>query len=305
MSTSPAARHISVCICTYRRPHLLARLLQALDCLRTDDRFTVSVVIVDNDRTESARATAMSFGGRSRMQIKYCVEPKQNIAMARNRAVAESEGELVALIDDDEFPGEDWLLRLCDTLDFSRAHGALGPVKPHFESEPPTWVVRGRFCERPSYPTGTPLRQPRQTRTGNCLLRRSILIEEPGPFDPRFGRTGGEDVDFFGRRLLQGDLFVWCDEAPVFESVPVERMTRAYFIRRALLRGVANAEKTPLLGIGTAKSLVATLAYSVLLPALLLWRHDVFMHILVRDCDHIGKLLAICGIRPVRERPAA
>jgi succinoglycan biosynthesis protein ExoM len=303
MPTPAPTVHISVCVCTFKRPALLARLLDSTGALDTNGRFTYSVVVVDNDRRESARSVVESFAAGSGIAVKYCVEPEQNIARARNRAIAEAEGELVALVDDDEFPGRDWLLAMIGCLQATGAQGVLGPVKPHFEARPPAWVVRGGFCERPCYPTGTALRLPRQTRTGNCLLRRSILLNEDGPFDPRFGRTGGEDVDFFGRRLLKGDLLVWCDEAPVFESVPAERMTRGYFVRRALLRGVANAEKTPLLGIGAAKSLVAALAYTTLLPALLLWRHDVFMHCLVRDCDHIGTLFALIGVRLARERP--
>jgi succinoglycan biosynthesis protein ExoM len=305
MQDSRTASHINICICTFRRPARLTRLLAALDAQVTDGLFTFSVVVVDNDRAESARAAVESFAAGSNKSIEYYVEPEQNIAIARNRAIAQVEGELVALVDDDEFPGHDWLLALYRTLQAFNAQGVLGPVKPHFETSPPAWVVRGAFCERPSYPTGTELRDPRQTRTGNCLLRRAVFLDEIGPFDPRFGRTGGEDVDFFSRRLQNGDLFVWCDEAAVFESVPRERMTRAYFLKRALLRGVANAERAPLLSMGLAKSLVASLVYTAVLPVLLLWRHDVFMRYLVRDCDHIGKMFAIFGIKLVRQRSVA
>jgi hypothetical protein len=51
-----------------------------------------------------------------------------------------------------------------------------------------------------------------------------------------------------------------------------------------------------------AKSVLAAFVYSSLLPVLALVRHDLFMHALVRDCDHLGKLLALCGLAPVRER---
>jgi succinoglycan biosynthesis protein ExoM len=293
--------HISICICTFRRPALLNRLLTALDAMVTEDLFTYSVIVVDNDCAESGRAVVESFATSTRA-MEYYVEPEQNIAVARNHAISQAEGELVALIDDDEFPNRDWLLRLYVTLQAANAQGVLGPVKPHFEATPPAWVVKGAFCERSSYPTGTQLRESRQTRTGNCLLRRAVFLDEIGPFDPRFGRTGGEDVDFFSRRLRRGDLFVWCNEAPVFENVPRERMTRAYFLRRALLRGVANAENAPLLGMGLARSLVASLVYTIMLPMLLFGPHDVFMHYLVRDCDHIGKMFAMCGIKLARER---
>lgn len=299
--SSAIVNHISVCVCTFRRPDLLVRLLIALDAQVSEGRFTFSVVVVDNDVRESARDAVASHATAAKTEIRYVIEPEQNIALARNRAVSHAYGEFVAMIDDDEVPGPKWLLIMYRTLCAHSAHGVLGPVKPHFESIPPPWLVRGAFCERPSYATGTVLREPRQTRTGNALLRRSILREEEGPFDARFGRTGGEDADFFSRRLRKGDRFVWCDEAPVFESVPSSRMTRSYFLRRALLRGVANAENVSPFSLDVAKSVLASLVYTAMLP-LLLVRQDVFMRYLIRDCDHIGKVLAVYGIRPVRER---
>ena len=41
--------HISICICSYKRPEMLRKLLGELRGLETRDRFTFSVVISDND----------------------------------------------------------------------------------------------------------------------------------------------------------------------------------------------------------------------------------------------------------------
>lgn len=295
---------ISICICTFKRPELLVRLLHSLQKQVTEGQFDIQVIVVDNDRQRSAHDATMVFAASSTLAVTYHVETEQNIALARNCAVAKAQGDFIAFVDDDEFPGPDWLLLLWRTLHKYDAQGALGPVKPHFDSQPPRWVVRGAFCERPSYPTGTALLEPRQTRTGNVMLRRHTLTEEQGPFDARFGRTGGEDVDFFSRRLAKGDRFVWCDEAPVFESVPPDRMTRGYFLRRALLRGVVNAEMVRPFSVSVLKSFCASVVYTALLP-FVLWRQDLFMRYLVRDCDHLGKVFAACGIKLVRQRAAS
>ncbi len=97
---------ISVCICTYKRPDLLRRLLERLDEQKTAGLFDYSAVIVDNDKSESARETAELYARQLRMSISYHVEPEQNIALARNRAIENASGDYVALIDDDEFPNE-------------------------------------------------------------------------------------------------------------------------------------------------------------------------------------------------------
>lgn len=293
---------VSVCICTYQRPYRLARLLRAIESQDTADLFTIQVVVVDNDPQRSARAALIGFSKRTSWPLVHDSLSPPNIAKARNLAVRMSQGDFIAMIDDDEVPSPAWLRKHFETLHRSQASGTLGPVLPRYESPPPPWVIRGGFCDRPRHLTGTSLSDPKRMRTGNVLIRRRSLRLEPGPFDPRLGRTGGEDVDFFRRRLTRGDVFVWCDEAVVFESVPAHRMTRSYFLKRALLRGSVNGERTSLLSWSTAKSVAAATLYSCLLPVLLAWRHDLFMQFLMRDCDHLGKIFALCGVKLIRQR---
>ena len=295
-------QHISVCICTYKRPELLALSLSKLETQETENLFNYSIFVVDNDSMQSARQTVKSFSERSKITIEYLVETEKNIALARNKAVKNSKGSFIAFIDDDEFPQKDWLIRLYKAILKFGADGVLGPVKPFFTVEAPKWILKGRFCERESFKTGTILHKAKHTRTGNVLFRKEVFEEGCTLFNPIFGKTGGEDVDFFERVMQRGRIFVWCDEGAVFEVVPEERLTRAYFVKRALLRGVANARKTRKMDFDVIKSAGAFMIYSMLLPILIFARHDIFMKYLTKDCDHIGKLLAICGVRLVKER---
>jgi len=48
--------HITVCICTFKRPELLGQILESVAKQETNGLFTYSVVISDNDRAESARS---------------------------------------------------------------------------------------------------------------------------------------------------------------------------------------------------------------------------------------------------------
>ncbi len=52
---SDPSRHISVCICTFKRTPLLKRLLQALEEQETDGLFTFSIVVADNDQGKISR----------------------------------------------------------------------------------------------------------------------------------------------------------------------------------------------------------------------------------------------------------
>jgi glycosyltransferase involved in cell wall biosynthesis len=280
--------HITVCVCTYKRPELLLRLLAVLTTQETGGRFTYSVVVADSDHLESARAVVADCAAAAPIAIRYCVEPRRNIALARNKAVEHASGDFVALIDDDEEPTSDWLIRLLTALELYGADGVLGPVIPRFSTPPPDWIVRGRIHERPSLPTGTWLRW-KQTRTANVLVRRGIFDEQGNRFRVEYGR-GGEDLDFFRRTMAMGRRFVWCAEAGVYEVVPAERCRRAYLLKAALLRGRApyNQEPWPVL-----TSLFAIPTYAVALPVLLAFGQHVFMRYLIKECDHLGRIVAL------------
>ena len=290
--------HISVCVCTYKRPQLLKRLLDALRDQESGGLFSYSIVVVDNDRSRSAEDVVGEFGASSGIPIKYCVEPQQNIAMARNRAIENAAGDLIAFIDDDEFPIKRWLLTLFEALHKFGVDGVLGPVKPHFDDEPPQWVVKGKFYDRPSYPTGFVIDW-RKGRTGNVLLKRQLFDPSTQVFSPEF-RTG-EDQDLFRRLIAKGHVFIWCHEAMAFEVVPRARWNYSFMLRRALLQGAAS-RLHPTFGVrDIAISMIAVPAYIAVLPFSLVLGQGRFMSPLVRLCNHAGRLLASLGINPIGE----
>lgn len=290
---------ISVCICTFRRPHLLGRLLQEVERQETKSLFEYSVTLVDNDVSKSSEEIVTQFQKTSALRISYHVEPEQNIALARNKALANSAGDFLAFIDDDELPGNEWLLKLFQTCRAYDVDGVLGPVLPHFEGTPPSWVVKGGFCDRPVHATGFKISW-NEGRTGNLLIKRQILDRMQTVFRPEFG-SGGEDRDLFKRMIEQGRSFVWCNEAAVHERISPTRWKRSFMLRRALLRGkmsLNNGGKWK----DVAKSCSAVIGYTLALPVLLLLGHHLFMKYLIKICDHGGKLLALAGFDPVRER---
>jgi succinoglycan biosynthesis protein ExoM len=290
--------HINVCICTYKRSAFLKRLLNDLRHQETGGRFTYSIVICDNDHLRSAEPLVADFAATSNIAVKYCVEPQQNIALARNRAVESATGDYVAFIDDDEFPERNWLQTLFAACEKYGVDGVLGPVKPAFGDGVPRWIVKGRFYDRECHETGLVL-APGQTRTGNVLLKATVLRDINPPFRPEF--RAGEDVDFFRRAIEQGRAFTWCNEAVVYEIVPPSRWTRMHLLKKALLRGACAALR-PTVGVrNITESIVAVVVYGLALPfAVLLGQHR-FMDLMIRLCHHLGKLLALLGLNPIAE----
>lgn len=281
---------------------MLGELLTRLQGQITNQLFSYSVVIVDNDSEQSGRPVAESFQRKGKIRIDYHIETEKNIALARNKAVKKADGNFLALIDDDEYPTNEWLLLLYSAITKYQAAGVLGPVLPQFEVDPPAWVVKSGLCNRERFSTGTFLTNPKVTRTGNALLSKSLFIGNEMNFDPRFGLSGGEDTDFFKRMMAIGNKFVWCDEAYVYETVPAERLTREFFVKRALLRGVTNAQGLPLFSMSAGKSIIAVICYGLTLPLFFFMGQGVFMMNLIRLCDHLGKVLAIVKLRVITKR---
>lgn len=292
--------HICVCICTYKRPKLLERLLITLQNQKTDGLFTYSIIVVDNDIKLSAKNTVTDINKKSLIPIEYYFEPEQNIALARNKAVQNAKGRFIAFIDDDEFPVENWLLNLYRTCNEYKADGVLGPVKPYFEKEPPEWIIKGKLCDRPTHETGTELHW-NDTRTGNVLITKRIFDDDENLFNPEFG-SQGEDKDFFRRMTKKGYVFVWCNEAPVYETVPADRWDKMYFLKRAFIQGSVSAKyygssmniklKVKLI----IKSSLASILYTLIIPVVGVFGTHHFMKYLVKDIHHMSRLLAIFGV---------
>ena len=131
-------------------------------------------------------------------------------------------------------------------------------------------------------------------------MKRAVFDNRDDWFDPGFG-SGGEDRDFFKRKIAQGFVFAWANDAAVHEWVPPKRWEHGFMLKRALLRGKMALRSSENVPLSVLKSGLAIPAYLLWLPVSALLGHHVLMKDLVRICDHLGKILASVGVSPVRE----
>lgn len=297
-ASAPTVPHIAVCICTFKRPEMLKRLLTDLAGQRTDSAFTYSIVVADNDDLQSAAPVIEEMRRLLPVPIKYCAEPARGIARARNRVVTSAQGDFLAFIDDDEFPESDWLFHLFRTFQRYDVSGVLGPVRRFLEPGAPAWLRKSSLYDRPVNPTGLEVKW-RESRTGNVLIRSSIIAGEDMPFRPEF--IAGEDQDFFRRKIEMGHRFIWSSSAVVHELLPQSRWKRGYYVRKAMLQGGYAARQPDCGALAIAKSVIAVPLYTAALPLALLGGQHRFMTLLTKLSDHAGKLLSVMKINPIRE----
>jgi len=298
--------HISVCICTFRRNQMLEHLLRNLKLQETGELFDYSVVIVDNDSAGPARETVMRLRAELTLEIEYAIEPEQTIPAARNHALKLARGNYIAIMDDDEFPPQHWLITMYRAIQAFDVEGALGPVHPFFNKRPPAWLIKGRFCERPIHRTGTLLNWS-QTRTGNVLLKKDVFDRHQIRFDLKW-KTSGSDRAFFKVAMAAGCRFIAVAEAPVYENVPPERWNRGYYLRRALVHGYNSYRNSTgdLRGFSRLmiplKSGAALITYVAALPLCACLGSHRLVRCLEGGGYHLSRLCAMLGIELKKER---
>lgn len=229
---------VEICIATYKRPALLRELLESLEEQQVEPDVEFRIIVVDNDKKCSARDVVDEFKNKVSTSVIYDVEPVQNIALVRNRALSHIGGEYIAFIDDDETADEKWLQNLINSSIKYCADAVFGPVLPVFSKAPPRWILEGHFFDRERFPDGT-----KRTigATNNTLISTKVFKKSGLMFNPEFGLTGGSDTDFFSRFYQYGAKLVWCDSGVVYEKVGIERMSTAWLVKRAFRGGQTYA----------------------------------------------------------------
>lgn len=294
---------VSLCVCTYRRPLGLRRLLNAVARVHTERVERLEVVVVDNDSDGSARATCDAAAEGMPFPLRYAHEPRRGISFARNRAVAEADPESgwIAFLDDDEEPEPRWLDELVRVRAEYAADVVAGPVPPRFEADAPGWVLRGRFHEPPRRATGTLLPY---ADTGNVLVRASLFRDFPAPFAPSLALAGGEDTHFFLRVARAGHRIVWADDAVAWEWIPPTRVRLPWLLRRAFRRGntwaLLERELEPGMRIRARRIMRGAgriVRGALMLPLSLLRGRHALVETLRGMCFGAGSLAGVAGYR--------
>jgi GT2 family glycosyltransferase len=209
---------IDIAICTHNRPDALTACLKSL-LARGVIGGPVRVLVIDNAPPDGrTRDVVAAFPG-----VRYIVEPKPGLDFARNSAVAEAEGELLAFLDDDVAIDPGWLEGLREAWAANPDAGAfLGPILP-MELETRAQIVFermggfGKSFERIRYGTTLPDVATYPVGAGifgagaNMVFRLDVL-RKLGGFDDALDTgaplPGGGDLDMFYRVARAGYALV-------------------------------------------------------------------------------------------------
>jgi O-antigen biosynthesis protein len=217
---APESRHepwpsLTVAVCTRDRPEDLAGCVESLLAL---DYPGVEMLVIDNAPTGGGTADVC----RAHPQVRRVVEPRPGLDWARNRAVLEARGEILAFTDDDVRVDPDWaravvrpfvgdpgvmaVAGLVVPLEletraqevFERYGGLSGGMRSMRMQGGPEWGERGLWHYAWMALQGS---------GANMAFRRSVF-SRTGLFDPGLDvgtpTNGGGDTEMFFRVMACG-----------------------------------------------------------------------------------------------------
>jgi GT2 family glycosyltransferase len=225
------APSLTVAICSKDRWDGVDRLLGSLEAARDGTPF--EVLVVDNASSHDRIAAVCAARG-----VRCVREPRPGLDFARNRALAEATGEVVAFLDDDVTVDCGWLGGMrrawSENPDAGCVTGNVLPMALDTEAqilfERRGGFGRGfrgqRFAARRAGPEGPrdrhyPAGSGRFGAGANMSVRRDLALRLGG-FDEALdtGRPlpGGGDLDIFYRVLRAGATLVYEPQAAVFHE---------------------------------------------------------------------------------------
>lgn len=293
---------VDICICTYRRESLETTLRSVAGQTGLGGR-RVRVIVADNDEQPTARDSIIKAGAAAGLDIHYRHAPARSISIARNACLDAAKADWIAFLDDDEEASPAWLSALLAEAGRGGWDAVLGPVLAVYPQGAPEWMRQGDFhSTRPVVRKGAI----ETGYSGNVLIRRATVERHGLRFDLRFGRTGGEDVDFFYRLRDAGGRIGFAPEALVDEPVPIERTTLRWLLARAFRSGqthgarlaglhTAGVARFKQAALAAAKALIMTGA-AVLHAA----RPAARNRFITRGVMHLGVLARVAGLQEIQ-----
>jgi glycosyltransferase involved in cell wall biosynthesis len=244
---------LDLIIPTFNRAQLLKKTLESVLRANSVNGLKVTVVVVDNNSSDNTKETVTTFITRTEVvgtapSVRYLFVARPGKSAALNESLAQTHAEFVGLIDDDEELDPAWFQVLYREFSADPELEYIGgPYLPNWERAPPGWLPQSYngiigIVARPDRVAFSP-QFSGMLMGGNTVIRRSTL-RKVLPYPEHLGKIGpkirsGEDEVIYHRLLnLQAKGMVVPDLA-IHHWIPAERLTRQYFRKWIIGRGIS------------------------------------------------------------------
>lgn len=227
--------HLDVVICTHNRSAELAGVLGRLIAQEAVQDISWSVLVVDNASSDETAEVVASHARE--LRLRYVHEPRLGLTHARQRGVAESAGEWIAFVDDDNLLEPGWIAAMVDAIRGAPGAGAFGGrVLLQWQVPPPAAASQFGFCFA-EQDLGNEQREVEGLVGAGMVLSRKALhacgwASRP-MLDDRIGKSliSGGDVEIALRVRAAGYELRYEPRAVMQHLMPASRATASYLLR--------------------------------------------------------------------------
>jgi len=231
---------ISVVICTRNRCATLKKVLDSLEH-ESSAGFTWELVVVDNGSVDQTKEVVEEFRSKVEFPTRYVLEREPGLSNARNRGITESEGNIVAFLDDDVTVAPDWLAELKIAFDKYECACVGGKILLHKSIQLPEWWddrCRGvlSLFDAGDSVIVSDCNSCAEIGWGANISFRRWVFETYGLFRTDLGKTPntttlGEETEFVDRLRRNGEKVIHYPRAVVYHCPTLDRFSRQY-VRR-------------------------------------------------------------------------
>ncbi len=240
---------VTVAICTHNRAKDTGEAIESV-LTQSFDKKEIEIVVIDNRSTDNTAQVVNGLMQRHGPRVRYILENKLGLSVARNRAIREANGEFILFLDDDALASSHWVQHIVDVFERDRAIGCVGgKIDPIWETGEPDWIpeeYRAVFTIL-DYSNGVKeMPSPSIPYGANVAFRMSVF-NHIKPFREDLGRVGNnllssEESELIARLRARYKVY-YTSYASVKHKIAKERTTKKWFLKRIFWQGVSDAVK--------------------------------------------------------------
>lgn len=242
---------LSLIISTYNNATSLIRTLQSV-AEQDAEKSLWECIVVNNNSTDDTKSRVEEFiNSHNDINLRLIDEPQQGLSYARNKGIAESKGNIIAFIDDDETINKGFISAYIDLFNNHGAFAGAGAIEVRYDKARPKWM--SHYTEKM---IGNPINLGNKITTitstitpagGNMAFNREIFTLYGG-FDTELGRKGsqllgGEENELYDRLRNLGERVYYAPNAIVYHHIAEHKLTAEYFDKLAYGVGVSKRRR--------------------------------------------------------------
>lgn len=247
---------LSVIICTFNRERFIGDTLVSV-ANQPFPKKDYQIVLVDNNSTDRTPQIVREFmASHPDCDVNYVIETNQGHTFARNRGIAESDGDVLLFLDDDVLLDDGYFTNLMRhyTEDPTLAASG-GRVIVRYEQQRPAWM--SRFLEpmlgHQDFGSEVAIYGKNKYPVGCSMAFRASTFAKTGVFNTDLGRRGtalggNDEKDMLFRVQGAGLKISYLPDVILHHRIDDRRLTNDYVRRQAI--GVGQGEHIRLAGSG-------------------------------------------------------